>query len=92
MRLSRNWRHKTLNANKLHQIATLPFSGFSTQRQFLAQVTEPQVLVNGLQELAAQHIERERVVRKSILQVCAFCGKRQFLAQVAEPQGSVIAS
>ena len=39
--LSRNWRHKTLNANKLHEIATLPFSGFSTQHQFLAQVTEP---------------------------------------------------
>ena len=35
-----------LNANELHEIATLPFGGFSTQRQFLAQVTEPQVLVN----------------------------------------------
>jgi len=45
--------------------------------------------VNALQELAAQHPERERVVRKPILQVCAFCGKRQFLAQVTEPQALV---
>ena len=42
-----------------------------------------------LQESAAQHTERERVVRKPILQVCAFCGKRQFLAQVTEPQALV---
>src|SRR5215469_17789385 len=33
--LSRHWRHKMLNANELHEIATLPFGGFSTQRQFL---------------------------------------------------------
>src|SRR6516162_7598830 len=40
--LSRNWRHKSLNTNKLYEIATLPpFSGFSTKRQFFAQVTEP---------------------------------------------------
>jgi hypothetical protein len=30
--------------------------------KFLAQVAEPQVLVIALQELAAEHAERERVV------------------------------
>ena len=49
-------------------------------------------LMSPLQELAAQHTERERVVRKPILQVCAFCGKRQFLALVTEPQAFVNAS
>jgi hypothetical protein len=34
----------------------------TTKPKFLAQVTEPQVLVNALQELAAQDAERELVV------------------------------
>ena len=50
-----------LNANELHEIATLPFGGFSTQRQFLAQVTEPQVLVKALQELVVEATERQPV-------------------------------
>jgi hypothetical protein len=40
-----------LSANELYEIASLPISGFSTQRQFLAQVTEPQAFVNAFQEL-----------------------------------------
>jgi hypothetical protein len=33
----------------------------TTNPKFLAQVTEPQVLVNALQELGVEAIERERV-------------------------------
>ena len=51
-----------------------------------------QRLLNTFQELAAQHAERDRVVRKPILQLCAFCDERQFLAQVTEPQALVNAS
>ena len=44
--LSRNWRHNMLSVNELYEIATLPYRVLSTKRQFLAQVTEPQVFVN----------------------------------------------
>jgi hypothetical protein len=46
----------------------------------------------GLQELTAQHAERERVVGRATLPTRASSGKRQFLAQVTEPQVFVIAS
>src|SRR5215471_10741787 len=45
-----------------------------------------------LQELAAQHAKRERVVWRATLPIRALNTKRQFLAQVTEPQVVVNAS
>ena len=60
--VSRNWWQNMLSANELYEIWIWPQHVRSTKRKFLAQVTEPQDLVNALQELAAEHAERERVV------------------------------
>ena len=46
IRLSRNWRHNMLNANELYEERPLPTCAVNVKRQFLAQVTEPQVFVN----------------------------------------------
>jgi hypothetical protein len=43
--LSRNWWHKTLNANELCESRIDAFSRSSTEPQFLVQVTNPQVFV-----------------------------------------------
>jgi hypothetical protein len=54
---------------------------------------QPVLLFNeSLQELAAQHAEREEVVRRVTLPICASSTERQFLAQVTEPQVFVNAS
>ena len=44
--LSRNWRHNTLNANKLYGERLYQIHASSAKRQFLAQVAEPQAFVN----------------------------------------------
>jgi hypothetical protein len=44
--LSRNWRHNTLNTNELYQKRLYYLRVEVIKRQFLAQVTEPQALVN----------------------------------------------
>ena len=44
--LSRNWRHNTLNTNELYKKRLYYLRVEVTKRQFLAQVTGPQVLVN----------------------------------------------
>jgi hypothetical protein len=59
---SRNWWHNMLNVNKLHEKLILRVYALSVKHQFLAQVTGPQAFVNALQEPAAEHAERERVV------------------------------
>ena len=51
-----------LNVNKLHEKLILRVYALSVKHQFLAQVTGPQAFVNALQEPAAEHAERERVV------------------------------
>src|SRR5271165_3032800 len=68
------------------RLGILPLCALSTERQFLAQVTNPKVFVIALQELAAQHVEFERVVGRATFSARVLRTKRHFLAQVTNPQ------
>ena len=44
--LSRSWPHNTLNSHELYKFRLWPLYAMNAERQFLAQVTNPEVFVN----------------------------------------------